>query len=392
MKKQKEIVISGGGLAGLIAAVAFGDSGYEVLCIDPTDENKFKRVDLRTTAYLQPSQLFLQKIGVWPLVEHSSAPLKIMRIADIAGEKLTVKDFNSSDISDVPFGWNVRNLDMRKGLLARIKALPNVVYETGLSTASTTSRSTMARVTLSNRRIIDCKLLIAADGRDSSIREQAGVAMKRTEFGQSALSFSVTHELPHNNISTEVHKVGGPFTLVPLPDFEGNPSSAVVWMDKTDDINNIKALPPAAFNATITQRSGAVLGKLTAVTNCAKWPIISQLADHFFAERTAFIGETAHVVPPIGAQGLNLSIGDIETLLKLAKSSSDDIGSLTVLKKYHKIRRPIAQSRVIGVGLLNRASKAEGPIATRARALGLNAIHNIKPLRHALMQLGIGLR
>ena len=392
MKKQKEIVISGGGLAGLIAAVAFGDSGYEVLCIDPTGENKFKQIDLRTTAYLQPSQLFLQKIGVWPLVEDGSTPLKIMRIADIAGEKLTVKDFNSSDISDVPFGWNVRNLDMRKGLLARIKALPNVVYETGLSTASTTSQSTMARVTLSNRRIIDCKLLIAADGRDSSIREQAGVAMKRTEFGQSALSFSVTHELPHNNISTEVHKVGGPFTLVPLPDFEGNPSSAVVWMDKTDDINNIKALSPAAFNAAITKRSGAVLGKLTAVTNCAKWPIISQLADHFFAERTAFIGETAHVVPPIGAQGLNLSIGDIETLLKLAKSSSDDIGSLTVLKKYHKIRRPIAQSRVIGVGLLNRASKAEGPIATRARALGLNAIHNIKPLRHALMQLGIGLR
>ena len=392
MKHREEILVSGGGLAGLIAAVAFGDSGYEVLCIDPTGENKFKQVDLRTTAYLQPSQLFLQKIGVWPLVEHSSTPLEIMRIADMAGEKLTVKDFNSSDISDAPFGWNVRNLDMREGLLARIKALPNVVYETGLSTASTTSRSTMARVTLSNSRIIDCKLLIAADGRDSSIREQAGVAMKRTEFGQSALSFSVTHELPHNNISTEVHKVGGPFTLVPLPDFEGKPSSAVVWMDKTENINNIKALPPAAFNAAITQRSGAVLGKLTSVTNCAKWPIISQLADHFFAERTAFIAETAHVVPPIGAQGLNLSIGDIETLLKLAKSSSDDIGSLTLLKKYHKIRRPIAQSRVIGVGLLNLASKADGPIAARARALGLNAIHNIKPLRHALMQLGIGLR
>jgi 2-octaprenyl-6-methoxyphenol hydroxylase len=98
------------------------------------------------------------------------------------------------------------------------------------------------------------------------------------------------------------------------------------------------------------------------------------------------------VVPPIGAQGLNLSLGDIEVLLDLAKAAPAQIGEADMLKRYHQARRPIAQSRVLGVGALNRASKAEGPIAARARALGLDAIHRITPLRHQLMQLGLGIR
>ena len=179
--------------------------------------------------------------------------------------------------------------------------------------------------------------------------------------------------------------------MVPLPDYKGQPSSAVVWMDSTDNINKINKMPIATFNTAITERSAEVLGKLNSVTNRTIWPIISQLAQRFYAERIAFIAETARVIPPIGAQGLNLTIGDIKTLLELVNSSSHDVGSLNVLKKYNRIRRPIAQAKVIGIGWLNRASKAEGPVGSRARKMGLNLIHNIKPLRQALMQIGTGL-
>ena len=395
MVDHKDIVISGGGIAGLVAAVAFGDAGFDVLCVDPkppVTNRDTTGADLRTTAYLQPGQTFLQTIGIWPLVADRSAPLQIMRIVDAAGPDLVTKDFNATDISDAPFGWNVGNWDMRDGLLSRIAALPNVVFEPGLSTTSTNTRSTEARVTLSDGRLISCQLLIAADGRDSAIRKTARIAAKRSEFGQLALSFAVTHAMGHDNISTEVHKGGGPFTLVPLPDFKGQPSSAVVWMDKILDIQAMQALSIDEFNAEITERSAGVLGPLSLITARTAWPIISQLAGSFYSERTAFIAEAAHVVPPIGAQGLNLSLGDIETLLELVKASPGGIGELPVLKKYHQVRRPIAQSRVIGVGALNRASKAEGPAATRARALGLDAIHRIAPLRRALMQLGLGTR
>jgi 2-octaprenyl-6-methoxyphenol hydroxylase len=395
MVDHKDIVISGGGIAGLVAAVAFGDAGFDVLCVDPkppVTNRDTTGADLRTTAYLQPGQTFLQTIGIWPLVADRSAPLQIMRIVDAAGPDLVTKDFNATDISDAPFGWNVGNWDMRDGLLSRIAALPNVVFEPGLSTTSTNTRSTEARVTLSDGRLISCQLLIAADGRDSAIRKTARIAAKRSEFGQLALSFAVTHAMGHDNISTEVHKGGGPFTLVPLPDFKGQPSSAVVWMDKILDIQAMQALSIDEFNAEITARSAGALGPLSLITARTAWPIISQLAGSFYSERTAFIAEAAHVVPPIGAQGLNLSLGDIETLLELAKASPGGIGELPVLKKYHQARRPIAQSRVIGVGALNRASMPEGPAAARARALGLDAIHRIAPLRRALMHLGLGTR
>ena len=395
MIDHKDIVISGGGIAGLVAAVAFGDAGFDVLCIDPTPpvtNRDTAGADLRTTAYLQPGKAFLEAIGVWPLVADRSSPLQVMRIVDAAGPDLVTKSFDAKDISDAPFGWNVGNWDMREGLLSRIAVLPNVVFKPGLSTTSTNTRSTEARVTLSDGRLISCKLLIAADGRDSAILKAAGIATKRSKFGQLALSFAVTHAMEHGNISTEVHKSGGPFTLVPLPDFEGQHSSAVVWMDTIIEIEAMRALSVDEFNDEITARSAGVLGPLTLITTRTAWEIISQLASSFYSERTAFIAEAAHVVPPIGAQGLNLSLGDIETLLELTKASASSIGALSVLKKYHQARRPIAQSRVIGVGALNRASKAEGPAATRARALGLDAIHRIAPLRRALMHLGLGAR
>ena len=163
-------------------------------------------------------------------------------------------------------------------------------------------------------------------------------------------------------------------------------------MDKILDIQAMQTLSVDKFNTEITVRSAGVLGPLSLITTRTSWQIISQLAARFYSERTAFIAEAAHVVPPIGAQGLNLSLGDIETLLELTKASPSSIGELPVLKKYHQARRPIAQSRMIGVGALNRASKAEGPAAVRARALGLDAIYRIAPLRRALMHLGLGTR
>ncbi|MDB4170152.1 FAD-dependent monooxygenase [Planktomarina sp.] len=395
MGNYKDIIISGGGIAGLSTAVAFGAAGFEVLCVDPTapvTDRTNQGADLRTTAYLQPAQAFLQKIGLWPLLADRSAPLQIMRIVDAAGEVLVLKDFNAADISDTPFGWNLGNWDMRERLLTRLDTLPNVNFQPGVSTTSSQTRSTEARVNLSSGERVSCKMLIAADGRDSPIRRAAKIRTKRTDFGQLALSFAVSHDTPHENISTEVHKAGGPFTLVPLPDFNGKPSSAVVWMDRVNAIKEMQSLPTEAFNAAITKRSAGVLGQLEVITARSAWPIISQLSDQFFAERTAFIAEAAHVVPPIGAQGLNLSLGDIEALLDLATAAPAQIGEAEMLKSYNQARRPIAQSRVLGVGALNRASKAEGPIAARARALGLDAIHRITPLRRQLMQLGLGIR
>ena len=395
MIETKDVVISGGGIAGLVAATAFGDAGFDVLCVEPNPpiaENSAKGVDLRTTAYLQPAQDFLEKIGVWKHVKMHSAPLQIMRVSDVGVEKLVTKDFNARDISDQPFGWNVGNWQMRAGLMMRIGELPNVEIRTQITTTAVRTRSTEARIYLSDGHQISCKLLIAADGRDSEIRKHFKIPMQRTEFDQLALSFAVTHTQPHENISTEVHKIGGPFTLVPLPDHESSPSSAVIWMDKATEIRARHILPIEDFNAAITERSGHVNGNLKLVTARSVWPIISQLSDRFDAERTALIGETAHVVPPIGAQGLNLSIGDIKLLINLWSTKTKNHDTTTLLSNYSKARRAIALGRILAVSALNRLSMADNSLLLQARSAGLSTLHQIAPLRKNIMRLGVGRR
>ena len=395
MIDSKDIVISGGGVAGLVAATAFGDAGFDVLCVEPNlpiMEHSAKGADLRTTAYLQPAQDSLKQIGVWKHVKMHSAPLQIMRVADVGVENLVTKDFNAKDISDEPFGWNVGNWQMRAGLMKRIGELPNVEIRTQITTTAVRTRSTEARVYLSDGHQISCRLLIAADGRDSKIRKHFKIPTRRTEFDQLALSFAVTHTQPHENISTEVHKTGGPFTLVPLPDHEGSPSSAVIWMDKAAEIRALQILPIEDFNAAITERSGHVNGNLKLVTARSFWPNISQLSDRFDAERTALIGETAHVVPPIGAQGLNLSIGDIKLLINLWSTKKKNHDPMTLLSSYSKQRRAIALGRILAVGALNRLSMADNSLLRQARSAGLSSLHQITPLRKNMMRLGLGQR
>jgi 2-octaprenyl-6-methoxyphenol hydroxylase len=395
MIHSKDIVISGGGVAGLVAATAFGDAGFDVLCVEPNSpimEQSVKGADLRTTAYLQTAQDFLEKIGVWKHVKMHSAPLQIMRVADVGVKNLVTKDFDARDISDEPFGWNVGNWQMRAGLMERIGELPNVEIRTQITTTAVRTRSSEARIYLSDGHQISCKLLIAADGRDSEIRRHFKIPTRRTEFDQLALSFAVTHTQPHENISTEVHKIGGPFTLVPLPDHEGSPSSAAIWMDKATEIRARQILPVEDFNAAITERSGHVNGNLKLVTARSVWPIISQLSDRFDAERTALIGETAHVVPPIGAQGLNLSIGDIKLLINLWSTKKKNHDPTTLLANYSKQRRTIALGRILAIGALNRLSMADNSFLRLARSAGLSSLHQITPLRKNIMRLGLGRR
>lgn len=393
IKASYDIFISGGGVAGLCAAVAFGQTGFSVLCVDPvppvTDRAK-DGADLRTTAYLQPAQAFLNRIGLWEKVSAHAADLGTMRIVDAGGTTPITKDFNSTDISNAPFGWNVGNWQMRAALLARLAELPNVTFRPGVSTADYLTRTDAVLVKLSDGSTIEAKMGIAADGRDSFIRRSLGITAKRRDFGQHALTFAVTHAQPHSNTSTEVHRSGGPFTLVPLPDFEGMPCSAVVWMERASLARTLQTMAEEDFNTAATERSAHVMGPLKLISRRSTWPIISQLATQFYGERTALVAEAAHVLPPIGAQGLNISLRDIETLLDLCAATPDHIGSADMLRRYHKARFGDVSMRIAGVSLLNQTSMAgRGPIP-QARAWGLETIHQIKPLRTALMRLGLG--
>ena len=395
---QTDILVSGGGVAGLTAAAAFGAAGFRTLCVDPSPpitERDAEGADLRSTAFLQPSRDFLDRAGLWERLAPFATPLQVMRIVDAGGEMPEPRlahEFDSADISDLPFGWNLPNWLLRREMVARLAELPNVDFRTGISTTALLTREAEARVSLSDGTRIKAKLVIAADGRDSFIREAAGIPVKTTRYGQKALAFAVTHPIPHENVSTEIHRTGGPFTLVPLPDHDGRPCSAVVWMERGAEAKRISDADIADFETEMSERSGYILGPLTLVSRRTLWPIISQTANRMEGERVALIAEAAHVAPPIGAQGLNMSLADIGILLDLAESHRDDPGRRDLLQSYHRKRHPEIMARVTGIDMLNRASMVQGQGLRDLRMQALNAFYSVAPVRRVLMRAGLGAR
>lgn len=399
MKTEKtDILISGGGVAGLTAAVAFGAAGFGVMCVDPAapvTRGDDSGADLRTTTFLQPSVDLLKSAGLWDRYLQHAAALQVMRIVDAGGavpEPRLTKEFNATEISDAPFGWNIPNWVLRRELLERIGELDTVTFRPGVGVQRVLTREREARVGLSDGGTVVARLLIGADGRGSPVRQAVGIEATTIRYGQKALAFAVRHPRPHDNISTEVHRTGGPFTLIPLTDLDGSPCSAVVWMDKGPEIQRLAKLEPAAFEAEMNARSAGIFGHLTLASRLSVWPIISQYAERLSAERTALIAEAAHVVPPIGAQGLNMSLADTRELLRLATEAPDKIGERAMLEAYHRRRWPEVRARVAGIDMLNRASMAGAPALRDLRAGALNALYSIEPVRKTLMRAGLGLR
>ncbi|KCV83292.1 2-octaprenyl-6-methoxyphenyl hydroxylase [Actibacterium atlanticum] len=397
-RTSTDILVSGGGVAGLTAAAAFGSAGFNVICVDPTPPvtaETDQGADLRTTAFLQPSLQVLQDAGLWGRLATYAADLQIMRIVDAGGEtpepRLT-KDFNAADLSDLPFGWNLPNWLLRREMVARLNELPNVEFRPGVGTRTLLTRQAEALVGLTDGTRVSARLLVAADGRNSPMRQALGIDVTTIRYGQKALAFAVTHPKPHDNISTEVHRSGGPFTLVPLPDRDGKPCSAIVWMEHGPEVLRLSKLPSDDFEAKMNARSAGLYGELKLASKVTTWPIISQYAHRFHGERSALIAEAAHVVPPIGAQGLNMSLADLRVLLDLAKADPAQLGSPEMLKTYDRRRWTEVRARVAGIDKLNRASMMGSQHLRDIRVSALKALYSVEPVRKTLMRAGLGVR
>ncbi len=373
-----DIFISGAGPAGLLTSISFASLGYSVFCVDPkkpVTQSNDDGADLRTTAFLQPAKTFMAALGLWEKLEPFAEPMEIMRIIDSAGDnwppiETTAKDFLASEISDLPFGWNIPNWLLRRTLLENAMEYSNLELKFGLTKS---------------------KLIIGADGRDSLVRDKSQIKISKREFPQKALTFIVTHEKPHKNASIEIHRSGGPFTFVPLADFEGKPCSSVVWMESNKNANRLLKLKPKEFEGEVNNRSCMHLGKLRVISTISDWPIISQLAKQLTAKRTALVAEAAHVLPPIGAQGLNMSLADIKSLHDLAKSPSRLTNVNEFLSKYEQSRNFDIKTRVLGINALNEVSKSSIYVAQKSRALGINFLHSTPKIRQRLMKLGLGI-
>jgi 2-octaprenyl-6-methoxyphenol hydroxylase len=405
--ESTDILVAGGGIAGLSAAARLGAEGRSVVLVDPAPPDSPGRAgggDLRTTAFLQPSVATLTRAGAWAAMQEAGAALRVMRIVDAGGRvrrPRATADFTADSTAGSTarstevetghglFGWNVPNRAARSALLDRLGAMPNVSLRQGASVEGYLARLDAALVRLSDGSTLRAALVVAADGRESTLRRLAGIGHRRWGYGQKALVFAVTHLDPHDGVSTEIHRTGGPLTLVPMPDHDGRPCSSVVWMAPGQRAAALAAMDDDALGAEITAETMGLFGPLRVASPRAVWPIIAQVATRLTAPRLALIAEAAHVVPPIGAQGLNMSLADVEALARTIENAPDP-GDPGYLASYARRQMPAILARVAGVDLLNRAARAEAQPLRDLRGLGLAAIDRIGPLRRLAIRAGLG--
>lgn len=386
-----DIAVIGGGLSGLVAASVFAARGFDVVNCCEFDP-KVGTSDNRVTAFLNPSIEVLNEAVDWPAVSMHSRPLTVMRIVDAGAETSTgisTRDFRAGMIGERCFGYAVPNNVLVDQLTKRITEMPNVKILTGASAVGFTERLANVVVRLADGKRVVGRLAVAADGRDSLLRKAAGISTKHFGFGQKALSFNVAHEQPHNDETIEIHASGGPFTLVPIEDIDEKHASAVAWMDDGTKASRLVKLSVSEFEAEANRRSLGVRGRLSLAGPRRIWPVFGQVARRFSSARLALIGEAAHVVPPVGAQGLNMTMADISALAALASSNVTSLGSYDMMEHYDRKRRFSVAVRLSGVMALDWISSVKWDWLRELRRRGLTSLVSAPAIREPLMRFGM---
>jgi len=389
--RASDVLIAGAGLAGLVAAIGFARAGFDaVVCGVPERTRRG-----RTVALLDSSAAFLDSLGLWPPLRAEAAPLRSLRLIDDTGGLFPPRpvEFHAAEIGLDAFGWNIENDRMADALVAEVARAPGLErMASGVAAYDFGPDAACAR--LEDERIISARLVIGADGRDSKARRAAGLEARVHAYGQSALTVLLAHRLPHRDFSTEFHTSGGPFTLVPLPASATAPHrSSLVWVMTDGDARRRAALDNEELAVEIERQAQSLLGAIRIEGERGMFPMTRQIVPRIASGRLALVGDAAHVFPPIGAQGLNLGLRDVATIIACAveaRETGRDIGEKETLTAYESSRRPDITLRTGVVDGLNRALLAHFAPFDFARGAGLAALSAIGPLRRFVMREGVG--
>ncbi len=380
--KTFEIAVIGGGLAGMIAAFSLARGGRNVALVAPPAPKE----DRRTTALMDQSIRFLDRLTLWEKLKPSAAPLATMRIIDGTNRLLRapVTTFRAAEVGLEAFGYNFPNKALMDVLEGAVATEGNITRFTAFAEAIEATADSVV-ITLADGEVLTADFVVGADGRKSKLRETVGIDVRNWSYPQAAMVLNFGHSLPHENISTEFHTESGPFTQVPLP---GNRSS-LVWVQNPSDADARNELSLVELSNVVEERMQSLLGKVTVEEGVQIWPLSGMMAHRSGKARVALIGEAAHVFPPIGAQGLNLSLRDVIVLTDILCTRPELPIAADAGNQFDRKRRMDIMTRTTSVDLLNRSLLSDFLPVQVLRAAGLHILSAFPPLRNIVMREGI---
>ncbi|GIL41022.1 UbiH/UbiF/VisC/COQ6 family ubiquinone biosynthesis hydroxylase [Roseiterribacter gracilis] len=400
-KTTDDVLIVGGGLAGLSLAASLGHAGLRVAVADrdaPATQLD-EAFDGRTTAIAFGSQRLLTEIGVWSRLEADAEPIREIRVAD-GGSSLFLH-FDHREVAPItgnaaPFGWIVENRRLRRALFERCAELPKVTHLAPMAVEDHAVEGETVTARLADGSTRRARLLVGADGRTSPTRERAGIATIGWPYRQTAIVCVAGHEKPHNGIAVEHFLAPGPFAILPMTDApDGTHRSSIVWTERPETVEPLLAADQATFDAELQRRFGPHLGAVRTLGRRFSYPLSLLQARRFTAPRLALVGEAAHAIHPIAGQGLNLGMRDIAALAELIVDHARlglDIGSPALLQDYARRRRVDALALSAATDVLDRLFSNDIPPIAAARRIGLAAVGQVPSLKRFFMRYAMGQR
>lgn len=397
MKSQlirSDVLISGGGLAGLPMALAFAAEGFSVTVVDALDPalDLEPAFDGRASSVADASLTMLSKLGLDAHLAPHLQPINDIVVTDgRPGETAApfFLHFDHAEIGDRPLGAMVENRHLRMALKAVVATVPQIRLLAPDRIARFEVEPGHVSAELQSGACVEASLLVGADGRASFVREQVGIQTVGWDYGQDGIVTTVEHALPHDGVAQEFFLPSGPFAVLPIT---GNRSS-LVWTERRDLAKALLSLDEDGFEAECRKRFGPYLGEMKLVGPRWSYPLTLQLARDYVTPRVALIADAAHGIHPLAGQGLNLGLRDVAALAHVAADAARvglDIGALVTLERYQRWRRFDNVSLALACDALNRLfSNDAGPVRL-VRDLGLGLVNRVGPARRFFMRLAGG--
>jgi 2-octaprenyl-6-methoxyphenol hydroxylase len=397
-----DVAIMGAGPVGGTLACRLATGGLRVAVIDraPLPPMEHPAFDGRAYAITGAMRPLLEQSGVWERLPDPTCPIHDIRVSDGRVGRPASPLFLHFDHRQVgaPFGWMVEARSLRRALNAQLHALPGLSVFAPV-TASVAREEDAAEIRVVGGPTLRAQVIIGAEGRQSALRDAAGIPVSRVPYGQIGIVCAVSHELPHNNVALEHFLPGGPFAVLPMPASPdalpgGAPNvSAVVWSERTERANQVMALDDVRFGREIRRRMGNTLGAVQPIGRRWGYPLSAMLVQRYTDTRLALAGDAAHGIHPIAGQGLNLGFRDAVALTELllaAHAAGDDLGGPDMLARYQRRRRPDNLAMLAATDALDRLFSTDNRPLRLARDTGIAAVHRIKPLKRFFMRAAMG--
>jgi len=385
-----DVVVAGGGMVGLTLGLALAKAGVKTAVVDGFDpalaiDAKF---DGRVSSFATASCRMLEALGLWPHLRPFAQPISDIIVGEGSvrdGASAALLHFDHREVGNGPLAHMIENRHFRMALLREVEGADALTLIAPNRVTDVETGPAHIAATLDDGRRIRAALCVAAEGRDSPLREAQGIKTIGWSYGQTGIVATIAHEKPHNGTAYELFYSSGPFAILPMT---GNRSS-IVWTERSDQAPTYLALDDAAFLGEVAQRFGDQWGALALDGPRWSYPLSMNLALSYIASRFALAGDAAHGVHPIAGQGLNLGLRDAAALAEVvieARRLGLDIGSEAVLMRYQAWRRFDNTLFTASFDALNRLfSNSIAPLAMARRA-GLDVVDSIAPLKRFFMR------